>query len=69
VRLGKNGGVSTSGDALTDDAIMVGATYGLAVNVEASLSFTSQSGTAWSSVAGVEPPGKTVTTLMLEAVF
>ena len=70
VRLGKNGGVGANGDALTDNAVMVGATYNLAVNVETSLSYTAQSGTAWDAnpVTG-EPAGKTVTTLMLQAMF
>jgi hypothetical protein len=70
VRQGHNGGVDANGDALTDNAIMVGATYNLAINVEASLSYTTQSGTAWDAnpVTG-EPAGKTVTTLMLQAMF
>ena len=72
VRQGHNGGVDANGDALTDNAVMVGTTYNLAVNVEASLSYTAQSGTAWdaaNAATGVEPPGKTVTTLMLQAMF
>ncbi len=69
LRQGHNGGVDANGDALTDNAVMVGATYNLTVNVEASLSYTAQSGTAWNTVAGVEPAGKSVTTLMLQAMF
>ena len=72
VRQGHNGGIDANGDALTDNAVMVGATYNIEVNVEASLSYTTQSGTAWdaaNSSTGVEPPGKTVTTLMLQAMF
>jgi len=70
VRQGHNGGVDANGDALTDNAVMVGATYNMAVNVEASLSYTAQSGTAWDADAtGAEPAGKTVTTLMLQAMF
>jgi hypothetical protein len=70
VRQGHNGGVDANGDALTDNAMMVGATYNLAINVETSLSYTAQSGTAWDAdpVTG-EPAGKTVTTLMLQAMF
>lgn len=70
VRQGHNGNVDANGDAMTDNAVMVGATYNLAVNVEASLSYTAQSGTAWDAdpVTG-EPAGKTVTTLMLQAMF
>lgn len=66
MRMAKNGAV----DAVnTDNALMVGTTYEMAENVEASLSYTTQSGSAWDSVGGVEPPGKTVTTLMLEVLF
>lgn len=70
VRQGHNGSVDANGDAMTDNAIMVGGTYNLAINVEASLSYTAQSGTAWDAnpVTG-EPAGKTVTTVMLQAMF
>lgn len=70
VRQGHNGNVDVNGDAMTDNAVMVGATYNMAVNVEASLSYTAQSGTAWDDdpVTG-EPAGKRVTTLMLQAMF
>jgi hypothetical protein len=71
VRQAHNGNVDVNGDAATDNAVMVGATYNLAVNVEASLSYTTQSGTAWEvdPVTGEEPVGRTVTTLMLQAMF
>jgi hypothetical protein len=69
VRQAHNGAADANGDAVTDNAIMVGATYNLSVNVETSLSYTAQSGTAWDAVGGVEPSGKTVTTLMLQAMF
>lgn len=69
VRQGHSGGVDANGDALTDNAVMAVATYNLAENVVTSLSYTVQSGTAWVTVAGVEPVGKTVTTLMLQALF
>lgn len=71
MRLGKNGGVNAiTNDSLTDNGMMVGMTYELAMNVEASLSYTAQSGSAWDApVGGFEPAGKTVTTLMLEALF
>ena len=69
IRQGHNGLVDANGDAMTDNAFMVGATYNLSINVEASLSYTAQSGTAWVPVAGSEPPGKTVTTVMLQAMF
>lgn len=69
IRQGHNGLVDANGDAMTDNAFMVGGTYNLSINVEASLSYTAQSGTAWDPVAGAEPPGKTVTTVMLQAMF
>ena len=69
IRQAKNGNVDTNGDAMTDNALMIGATYNMSVNVELSLSYTAQSGTAWDAVAGVEPAGKTVTTAMLQAMF
>lgn len=52
-----------------DNAIMIGATYELAQNMEVSLTHTAQSGNAWNAVGGVTPMGKTATTLMLEALF
>jgi len=74
VRQAKNGGLDEAGNPATDNAVMVGATYNFTVNVEASLSYTTQSGTAWDTPAtgpnaGIEPAGKTVTTAMLQAMF
>jgi len=69
VRQGHNGAVDANNDAATDNALMVGATYNISINVEASLSYTTQSGTAWDAVGGVEPAGKAVTTVMLQAMF
>lgn len=70
MRMARNGAVdATTGEALTDNGIMVGTSYKLAENVEASLSYATQSGTAWDAVGGVEPAGKTVTTLMLQGMF
>ncbi|HEU0188074.1 MAG TPA: hypothetical protein VFR06_09305 [Gallionellaceae bacterium] len=70
VRMAKNGGIDANGADATDNAVMVGMTYDLAMNVEASLSYTRQSGTKWDAPAGgVEPAGKAVTTLILEALF
>jgi hypothetical protein len=69
VRMGKDGSL-TNGSDTTDNAVMMGLTYDIAMNVEASLSYTTQSGTKWDAPAGgVEPAGKAVTTLMLEALF
>lgn len=51
---------------LTDNAVMVGATYELAQNIELSLTHTAQSGGAWNAAL---PLGKTATTLMMEALF
>lgn len=71
IRQAHNGSLDTNNEAKTDNAIMLGATYNLTANVEASLSYTTQSGTAWDKDAatGVEPAGKTVTTVMLQAMF
>lgn len=78
LRQAKNGAVdAVTGNALTDNGIMVGLTYELAMNVEASLSYTTQSGTAWDAanhcdavtLECTEPAGKNVTTLMLQALF
>jgi hypothetical protein len=69
MRMAKNGAVDVSKTAVTDNALMVGASYKLVENVEASLEYTTQSGTAWDAVSGAEPAGKTVTTLMLQAMF
>lgn len=70
MRMGKNGKLSGA-DSVTDNALMLGVTYELAMNVEASLSHTMQSGKAWDvdPATGYEPAGKTVTSLMLEALF
>ncbi|MBI5919802.1 MAG: hypothetical protein HY849_10595 [Nitrosomonadales bacterium] len=52
-----------------DNAIMVAGTYELAQNIGLSLTYTTQSGSAWNTVAGTEPVGKTATTLLLETLF
>ncbi|MDD2721309.1 MAG: hypothetical protein PHH47_08390 [Gallionella sp.] len=62
-RSGKSGGAV---GADTDNAFQVGATYELAQNVELSLTHTSQSGSAWAVAA---PVGKSMTNLMMEALF
>ena len=69
IRMAKNGALDASNKAATDNALMVGAGYNLVENVEVSLEYTTQSGTAWDAVGGVEPAGKTVTTLMMQAMF
>ena len=51
---------------LNDNAFQIGGTYELAQNVELSLTHTSQSGSAWAVAA---PVGKSITTLMMEALF
>jgi hypothetical protein len=70
VRQANNGSLDAAGNAATDNAIMVGGTYNMDQNVELSLSYTTQSGTAWNAdpVTG-EPAGKNVTTAMLQAMF
>ena len=66
-RMANNGAVDAAGDKLTDNAAMLGLTYALAMNMSASLAYTAQSGTAWDAAnyAGVEPAGKTTTTLAM----
>ncbi len=53
--------------SFTDNAFMLGATYDFAHNVTLGLNYTSQFGTAWDELA--EPVGKTMTTVLLEALF
>jgi hypothetical protein len=72
-RMGKNGQTDTGaadGKALTDNAMMIGATYDLAQNIALGLNYTKQSGTAWATpVGGTEPVGKSAYTLLLETAF
>jgi hypothetical protein len=72
LRSAKDGQLGTATD-VTSNAIMVGATYELAQNIELSLTSTTNSGSAWSGLAtsskGAAPIGKTETTLMMEALF
>lgn len=51
---------------LTDNAVMVGGVYDLAMNVALTLHYTTQSGSAWNAANAV---GKTATTLLLETLF
>jgi hypothetical protein len=53
-------------DGLADNAVQIGGSYQLAQNLELGLIYTSNSGAHWNG-AGVV--GKTVTTLMMEALF
>lgn len=66
MRSGNNGGV-VAGTNLTDNAVMVGATYELAQNMGLSLHYTAQSGSFWSTQ--VAPVGQNATTLLLETLF
>ncbi len=64
--------VAVAGSNMTDNAIQVGATYELAQNVELSLTHSAQSGGAWDAAnyaAGTVMTGKTMTSLMMEALF
>ncbi len=68
-----NSGVA-GGKSLSDNAIMLGATYELAQNVELALNHTIQSGTAWDEFKNVnfknpEAVGKTMTTVLMEVLF
>lgn len=55
-----------TGKALTDNAVQIGGTYGLAQNVELSVTHTRQSGTAWVAPALV---GQNGTSVKIEALF
>lgn len=50
---------------LSDNAIMVGATYELSMNMELGLHYTTQSGSAWNNAT----VGKNMTTFLLETLF
>jgi len=65
VRRAKNGDVA---GADGDNAIMIGATYELAQNIEIGLNHTTQSGSAWTAL-GAAAAGKKATTLLLESLF
>ncbi len=61
-----------------DNAVMVGATYDLAMNISLSINYTMQSGSYWDKAAAGTLPagagvtndnGKTATTLLMEALF
>ena len=62
----RNGRSGAGGSVDGDNAILIGATYELAQNMELSLTHMSQSGSAWDVTA---PVGKNMTGLMLEALF
>ncbi len=71
-RAANDGRVSAANENLTDNAVMVGLTYTLAMNMQISLAYTAQSGTAWdaaNNVGGVEPAGKTTTALAMMVLF
>lgn len=63
IRRGKNGAATDN----ADNALMLGATYELAQNVELSVTRTANSGSAYNATPNVT--GKTQTTLLLEALF
>lgn len=70
IRRAKSGIAGNSGANTTDNAYQIGATYELAQNMELSLTHTAASGSIYSDVpAGTTPVGKTITSLMLEALF
>ncbi|HEX5338577.1 MAG TPA: hypothetical protein VFW53_09080, partial [Gallionella sp.] len=53
-----------TGAGTNDNAIMIGATYELAMNMELSLHYTTQSGSAWTGLNG-----NNATTFLLETLF
>ncbi len=68
LRSAKNGmGAGVDGD----NAFYIGAAYALSMNMEVSLAYTAQSGSAWNAnaVTGLVPAGKTATTVLLETLF
>jgi hypothetical protein len=62
-------GVAVAGTNAKSNAFQIGGTYELAQNIELSLTHSANSGSAFNAVAGVPVAGKTVTTLMMEALF
>jgi len=60
---------ASNGAGLSDNALMLGATYELAQNVALSLAYTANSGDAWTNADGSDVTGKTATTLLLEALY
>ena len=68
IRKATNGGALAG--ANSDNAIMVGVIYELAQNFELHLTRTANSGSFWNpTAAGVQPVGKTVTSLLAEVLF
>ncbi len=68
--LGK-GNVAGAAD-VKDNAIMLGATYELAQNIELGLNYTMQSGSGWDAIktaTGKDGIGKKATTFLLEVLF
>lgn len=62
-----------NGAAEKDNALMLGATYELAQNMELGLHYTTQSGSAWNTGGSMNPAGlavgKNLTTFLLETLF
>jgi hypothetical protein len=66
VRKATNGATALG---LSDNAFMVGVIYEMAQNVELHLTRTANSGATWNAVNGLDPVGKTVTSLLAEVLF
>lgn len=67
-----DGTANVGGKSYKDNAIMLGATYELAQNIELSLNHTIQSGSGWDAIkttTGKDGVGLTATTLMAEVLF
>lgn len=62
---------ATAGTTQSDNALMVGFAYELAMNQHLAINYTTQSGDSWNSVNGVNGAntGKTQTTVLLETLF
>lgn len=64
-------GAAIAGTNAKSNAFQIGGTYELAQNIELSLTHSANSGSFWNAnpVTGVQRAGKTVTTVMMEALF
>lgn len=68
VRMAKlNQSSAAASGSFTDNAVMLGATYDISQNIALGLNYTTQSGTAWDTLA--TPVGQQMTTVLLEALF
>jgi hypothetical protein len=68
VRMAKlNYSTTAVSSSFTDNAVMLGLTYDMTQNIALGVNYTTQSGTAWDTLAA--PVGQQMTTVLLEALF